>query len=347
MPRYRSAGGVRKIRIVRESEETSTGDAKPGDRIVAELQIAVRLDAIPGSGRGGSGLLRALSTAARLGASSVELCAREIVRPSELSDTGLRQLRKMLNDSDLRVAAVRFQTRRGYDTLDQLERRVDATKQAMRMAYRIGCPVVINQIGKVPDPSLIRNAPAAGVEAFTSTSGPDAAGSPDAVGAFVSAAHQAEIRRWQTLRSVLDDLGRFGQHVGAILVAETGTEPGPWLAELLDATDDAFIGVALNPGQMIVNRFDVRPAVQALRERIRVVSAVDGVIDLAAGRGLSVPLGRGTADFPEIIGLLEDAQYRGPYVVGRPAASTGSADRQADQRAVQELQDAVDYLRNL
>lgn len=292
-------------------------------------------------------MLRALSTAARLGASSIELCARGIVRPSELSDTGLRQLRKMLNDSDLRVAAVRFQTRRGYDTLEQLERRVDATKQAMRMAYRMGCPVVINQIGKVPDPSLIRNAPAAGVDAFTSAAGPDAAGSPDAAGAFVSTAHQAEIRRWQTLRSVLDDLGRYGAHVGAILAAETGTEPGSWLADLLDATDDAFVGVALNPGQLIVNRFDVRPAVQALRDRIRVVSAVDGVIDLAAGRGMSVPLGRGTADFPEIIGLLEDAQYRGPYVVGRPTASAEAADRQSDERAVQELQDAVDYLRNL
>ena len=69
------------------------------------------------------------------------------------------------------------------------------------------------------------------------------------------------------------------------------------LAALLDRSQEGFIGVALNPGQLIVNRLDVPAAVAALRDRIQVVHAVDGVLDLAAGRGLRVPVGEGHRGF--------------------------------------------------
>lgn len=314
---------------------------------MAELNIAIRLDAIPGELRGRANLMRALTSVASLGASSVELCARTTVRPSELSDTGLRQLRKMLDDLNLRVAAVRFQTRHGYDVLEQLDRRVEATKQAMRLAYRLGSSIVVNQIGRVPDPSKV-------YPVLDSESKPDAEpGRSPGLLSFPFADPESDSARWQTLRAVLDDLGRFGAHVGAMLAAETGTEPGPWLAKLLDASGESFIGVALNPGQLIINRQNLRDAVIALRNRVQFVAAVDGVVDLAAGRGLSVPLGQGTADFPEIIGLLEEVQYRGPYVLGRSPSDFGDrqrgsgSERSPAAMALQELQLGVDYLHAL
>ena len=95
------------------------------------------------------------------------------------------------------------------------------------------------------------------------------------------------------------------------------------------------MAVAFNPGQLIINRHSVSDAIAALKERIQLVCAVDGVLDLAAGRGISVPLGQGTADFPELIGRLEDIHYRGRYLVGR-----------ADSN-LQEVTQGVDYLRNL
>jgi sugar phosphate isomerase/epimerase len=48
-----------------------------------------------------------------------------------------------------------------------------------------------------------------------------------------------------------------------------------------------------------------------------------------------VPLGQGVADFPELIGMLEDVQYRGRYVVGR-----------ADS-PLHELADGISYLKQL
>ena len=87
-------------------------------------------------------LRQALRTAARLGADGVEIDARTELRPGELSRTGLREFHKLLDDLNLRVSAVAFPTRRGYDVPDDLERRVLATQAAMRFAATLRTDVV-------------------------------------------------------------------------------------------------------------------------------------------------------------------------------------------------------------
>src|SRR5205085_4663775 len=96
-------------------------------------------------------LRQALITAARLGAHGVEIDARSELRPGELSGTGLREFHKLLSDLNLRVSAVAFPTRRGYDSPDDLEPRVLATHEAMRFAASLRTDVVINRVGRVPD----------------------------------------------------------------------------------------------------------------------------------------------------------------------------------------------------
>lgn len=203
----------------------------------------------------------------------------------------------MTDDLNLQISSVRFQTRRGYDVAADLDRRIDATKAAMRMAFQLGAPHVVNQIGRVP----------------SDTQSPG----------------------WQQLRTVMEDLGRQGAHIGAFLAAETGTEPGEHLAVLIGGLENAYVSAALNPGQLIVNGYSVSDAVRALASDIGLVVAQDGVQDLARGRGIEVPLGQGTADYPEILGTLEDAQYRGWFVVGRPGGGAAEAG------------EAIQYLTNL
>ena len=258
---------------------------------MAEINLAVRLSALKMPFR------RAIHAAAKLGASSIEIDARQEIHPAQMSETGLRQLRKILEDLNLRVSSLRFQTRRGYDHLEDLDRRVDATKETMKLAYRLGTAVVVNAIGHVP--------------------------------------HEQSDPRWVTLQQVMNDLGRYGAKVGAFLCAETGSEDGKTLSELLNSQEDAFVGVAFNPGQLVVNRFSAAEAMDELKDRIQIVYAVDGVLDLAAGRGVATPLGLGSVDFPELLGKLEDQHYRGRFVVGR-----------ADSNQ-EEIAQAIQYLREL
>ena len=258
---------------------------------MAEINLAVRLSALKMPFR------RAIHAAAKLGASSIEIDARQEIHPAQISETGLRQLRKLLEDLNLRVSSLRFQTRRGYDQVEDLDRRVDATKETMKLAYRLGTSVVVNAIGHVP--------------------------------------HEQSDPRWVTLQQVMNDLGRYGAKVGAFLCAETGSEDGKTLSELLNSQEDAFVGVAFNPGQLVINRFSAAEAMDELKDRIQIVYAVDGVLDLAAGRGIATPLGLGSVDFPELLGKLEDQHYRGRFVVGR-----------ADSNQ-EEIAQAIQYLREL
>lgn len=244
-------------------------------------------------------LKKALLTAARLGAQGVEIDARNDLRPEELTDTGRRQLRKLLDDLNLRVAAVRFYTNRGFDVAENLERRVDGTKQAMRFAYSLGAPVVVNQIGQVPE--------------------------------------SAESPAHDMLVQCLTDLARYGQKVGAMLAAETGSEPGERLAGLIESLRETAIGITFNPGNLIVNNFSVEDATRACAAHTLLVHARDGVRDLARGRGVDVPLGRGIAEFPQIIASLEEHRYRGWYVI----------ERDYSEDVVPSLNYAIQFLKNL
>jgi len=125
----------------------------------------------------------ALRAAADLGADAVEIDARGEFAPRNLSETGLRQLRKMLGDLRLRVATVSFRTRRGYDMPADLDARVEATKAAMVLAAQVGASSVVNHVGRVTDggdDSLL-------VEVLT-----DLAAYGNHVGAFLAAETGAE-----------------------------------------------------------------------------------------------------------------------------------------------------------
>jgi sugar phosphate isomerase/epimerase len=266
-----------------------------------QIKVAVELASLRNA-RGNSPPLtfaQALHTAARLGVEAVEIDGRNEVSVADLSRTGVRQVRKMLEDLNLRVAALSFRTRRGYSDLNELDRRVDATKQALKLAYELGTNVVINHIGRVP--------PAEDASALT------------------------------TLRTALADIGREGQRVGSMLAAETGTESGADLLKLIESLPPASLGVDFNPANLIVHGFDPREAANALGAHVMHVHATDGTRDVAAGRGIEVPLGRGSAEFPELLGALEEHQYRGYLTIRRTESNN----------ALEEIAAAVKYLRAL
>jgi sugar phosphate isomerase/epimerase len=244
-------------------------------------------------------LKRGLQAAAGLGASAIEIDAREELKPSELSQTGRRQLRKMLEELNLRVSAIGFHTRRGYNVAEALERRVAATKEAMRLAAELGSSTVVNQVGHVPK--------------------------------------ESDSAEWRTMIEALTDIGAFGNRVGAVLAAETGGESGDDLARLLAALPEGALGVTLNPGNLVAGGFDPLAALAALGRNVCYVHAKDGVRDQSRGRGDEVPLGRGSVDFPALLGALEDFGYRGYLCIEREQA----------QDPLYEIGQAVKFLKSL
>lgn len=224
-------------------------------------------------------LKQALITAARLGAQGVEIDARTELTPKDLSQTALRQMRKLLDDLGLRVCAVEFRTRRGYDDQRELDRRIQATKEAMQMAYALGANVVINHVGMIPE--------------------------------------KPEGPRWQTLVEALRDLGHFAERNGAFLAANTGMESAADLKRLVDALPEGALAVNLDPGKLVMNGHVPLDVVQQLGPRILHVHARDAVRDRSQGSSSEVDLGRGSVELPEVLAALEEQGYRGYVTVAR------------------------------
>lgn len=242
-------------------------------------------------------LKKGLELASRWGVQGIELDVRTGIRAEEFSQTALRQLRKLMDDLKLTVAAVSYPTRRGYNVPDRLEQRIAGTKTAMKLAQSLGARVVINHVGHIPA--------------------------------------EAQGPQWELLLQSLSDLGRQGQHYGAILAADTGAEDPATLAKLIDALPAGSLGVNLNPGNLISQGYSTLDAVSQLGTHIFHVYANDGVRDLGRGRGVETALGRGSVDFPALLGALEERDYRGFFTLER---------RTADD-PVYELSQGVEYLR--
>ena len=233
-------------------------------------------------------LRKALHIAAELGADAVEIDARGEASPRQLSGTGLRQLRKMLDDLRLKVAAVSFRTRRGYDSMADLGPRIEATKAAMELAHGLGTTVVVNRVGLIPSD--------------TNSDG------------------------WRLLVEVLDELGRHGNRVGATLAAETGSESGEQMGRLLDHLPEGYLSVDFNPGDLVAGGFDPIETLTPLGPHVIHVHATDGICDRAALRGSQVPVGQGSVDFPAVLASLDEHRYTGYFTMQHAGGNDTAAE---------------------
>lgn len=222
---------------------------------------------------------QALTTAAKLGAAGVEFDARGELRPNEISQTGLRELQKLLDDRNLRVSAVAYPTRRGYEVADDLDRRVRGTQEAMRLAANFRCEVVVIRVGRVPA--------------------------------------ESETRAFQREIEALTALSVFGERIGVRLAIQTADASPPELLRLIQALPPESTGIDLQPTGLITAGQSPREAVEVLGPHVLHVHACDAVRDVATRSAIEVELGRGAADFPETLGQLTEFDYRGWVTIER------------------------------
>lgn len=221
-------------------------------------------------------------------ADAVEIDARYDMRPNELTPTALRHMKRLLEDFGMKVCSVAFQTRRGYHVAEDLDSRVAATKQAMEMAYKLGAPVVVNRISPLP---------------------------PD-----------DQTAEWELLGSVLHDLAEHANRVGAWLALRTGWETPELTEKVLKLVPSGGMYLSLDPGELVIHRLKPAEMIQRVGGEILHVYARDGVRDASAGKGFETALGRGSVDFPAILGQLEERDYKGPLVVERMEAGDPLAE---------------------
>lgn len=225
----------------------------------------------------GQPLKQALHTAARIGCEGVQIDAREELLPRELSDTGVRQLRKMLDDLNLRVGSITFASRHGYAEADDLERRLEATVDAMRLASRVGARVLVFAVGSLPAQEASERATL--IEALTSLTG-----------------HES----------------RLGVELAAQCPEATPTEAASLLAQL----PAGMMGLDFSPADVLRFGRSPQELVEKLGQHVLHVYANDAT-RAVGGAAIDVELGRGSVDTPALLGALEEFDYRGWLTVQR------------------------------
>ena len=242
---------------------------------------------------------QALHTAARLGCEGVQIDLRSELPAAELSDTGRRQLRKMLDDLNLRMASVAFPTRRGYAAADELERRLAATVEAMRAAAALGARTALIALDPLPG----RDSP-----------------------------------QRATLEEALSHLAAQAARLGVQLAGQCPAAEPREVEALLQSLPEGCLGVDLSPADQILHGRNPRDFIEALGPRIFHVFANDAVQGAGGASGaVDVQLGRGSADVPELLGMLEEYGYRGWLTI----------ERRHSPHPVEEVDDAVKFLRSL
>lgn len=140
-----------------------------------------------------------------------------------------------------------------------------------------------------------------------------------------------------SLAHALRLLGAAGERLGVRPAIASGDSAENQRA-LLERVDEGLVGVSLHPLLLIGGRGDPVEAAAALGPDVAHVYAVDAVRDAAAPTGAEeVQLGRGEAEFPELLAVLEEHGYRGPITVDRTAGPDAAGD----------LENAIAYLRSL
>ncbi len=258
------------------------------------FQIAAQTIGLPGPFK------KALHIAAALGCDGVQINARQELRPTDLSHTGLREVRKTLSDLNLTVGSIAFPTRHGYACADHLEQRLEATLAAMQMASHLNARVLVCNLGNLPTEEM-----------------------PDQQAA---------------LSDAILSLAAHGDRLGVRLAAQATFTELSTLADFVNAQPEGAIALDLHPPRLIAQGITPTDFVASVGDHIAHVHATDAIEGAGhAARDVEVVLGRGSADFPQLVGMLEEFSYRGWLTI----------ERTMSNQPVEDVGNAVKFLRSL
>ena len=230
----------------------------------------------------------ALHAAARLGVSGVQIDAAGDLTPDRLTDTGRREFRTLLKGANLELAALHCPLRRGLDSAENQQPRIDHVRKVMQFAVDVGTRVVVTPLPLVPT--------------------------------------EADSPRAVLLREALTDLGGFGDRIGVRLALEPGLDPGDKVRDYLATFDSGGLAVAFDPANFLLNGHDPLTSLAALSEQVAYTQARDGRAATVSGTGKEVSVGAGDIEWMAYVATLESVGFRGFLCVDMETGTTRAAD---------------------
>jgi sugar phosphate isomerase/epimerase len=263
-----------------------------------------------------------IKKAKEVGADGIQIYAVEgIMNPDNLDKNQRKELLDYIKSNGLVVSALCGDFGgHGFTIKEDNVWKIEKSKKIMELAKDLDTNVVTTHIGVIPE---------------------DEANS-----------------KYRVLKEACEELGRYGESVGAYFAIETGPERAETLKKFLDSLDSKGVGVNLDPANFVmVTGDDPVKAVITLKDYIVHTHAKDGIMikktdpqiiyDFFAEGGIGdmrledyfaeKPLGQGAIDFKEYRKALSQIRYEGFLTVEREVGNDPERD----------IRDAVNFLKAL
>lgn len=230
---------------------------------------------------------KSLRAALDIGAKGIQFDVRNELRPTDLSDSGRRQLLHELEQEGVTISSLQLPTRRSFYDTDQLEDRVAAVKRTLDFAYQLRVPFVTARVGVIPS--------------------------------------DVESADYKLLVEVLDDIARHSNMVGATLAITPTRDTAASLRQLLGHITGGQVVVNFDAAVFAMSGQNATAAFRELHTFVRHITARDGLRDID-GSGQETVLGRGEVDWLELLVMIQDADYRGWITVDRTSGDDKKGD---------------------
>jgi L-ribulose-5-phosphate 3-epimerase len=96
-------------------------------------------------------LRQAITQAARMSSEGIQVDAVGELMPDALGETGRREFKNLLRSYTQELAALHVPLRRGLDSAENLQQRLDHLRKVMQLAFDLGSRRVVVPFPKVPD----------------------------------------------------------------------------------------------------------------------------------------------------------------------------------------------------
>lgn len=243
------------------------------------------------------------------GASGIQIYATQgELAPENLTAEKRKELRSMVAESGLVISALCGDLGGGFAKPEENAWKIEKSKRIMDLAKDLGVGVITTHIGVVPQ--------------------------------------SEDHPRWKILQEACEQLGEYGDGVGAVFAIETGPETSATLGRFLDSLHSKGVRVNLDPANLVmVTGDDPVQAVYRLKDYIVHTHAKDGVmlrkgdpevIYGMPGAAVSddeafreVPLGEGSVDFSAYLRALDSIGYHGFLTIEREVGENPEQDIRA------------------
>ncbi len=223
------------------------------------------------------GIKGSIKTASALGFKGVQIDATQgDITPENLSQTGRRDLNRIISSNKLCLCALGGELGVGFDNEDEFDLIIKNIKKIINLALDLRTNVVTIQIGSIPV--------------------------------------EADSTHWLSVHTALNEIGRHAENYGCRLAAKASYANYSTLKDFLKPLYTEGIKLVYDPATLMTNSLDPIKYIHELYKFIAHTNLWD-TRQTEEGRNIEVPIGEGIIPVEEFISTLESTGYCGFYVI--------------------------------